>query len=405
MHSRRDILKSAGGAAFGWGAGLFAASRFARAAETATLPFANGERPLVAYPGKRPLMVLTARPPQLETPFAVFNESVITPNDAFFVRYHLADIPLKIDPDTYSIEVKGKVDKPSTLSLQELKTGFDAVELVAVNQCSGNSRGFFEPRVAGGQLGNGAMGNARWKGVPLKAVLDKAGVQKGAVQVVFDGLDGPVVPETPDFVKALDIDHARDGEVMLAYAMNGEDLPWLNGYPVRLVVPGYYGTYWVKHLSQITVTDAPFDGFWMKSAYRIPANSCACTEPGKAPTATVPINRFDVRSFITSVSDGAKLRAEEETPLHGIAFDGGYGIAEVAVSSDGGKSWTAAKLGQDLGKYSFREWSAAVKLPRGEHKLMVKATNKVGQSQPFEPLWNPPGYMRNVIETTRVTAA
>ena len=405
MHSRRDILKSAGGAAFGWGAGLFAASRLARAAETATLPFANGERPLVAYPGKRPLLVLTARPPQLETPFAVFNESVITPNDAFFVRYHLADIPLKIDPDAYSIEVKGKLDKPSTISLQELKTGFDAVELVAVNQCSGNGRGFFEPRVAGGQLGNGAMGNARWKGVPLKAVLDKAGVQKGAAQVAFDGLDGPVVPETPDFVKALDIDHARDGEVMLAYAMNGDDLPWLNGYPVRLVVPGYYGTYWVKHVSQITVTDTPFDGFWIKSAYRIPANSCACTEPGKAPTSTVPINRFNVRSFITSISEGAKLRAEEETPLRGIAFDGGYGIAEVAVSSDGGQSWTAAKLGQDLGKYSFREWNAAVKLPKGEHKLMVKATNKVGQSQPFEPLWNPPGYMRNVIETTRVTAA
>ncbi len=405
MRNRRDVLKSAGGAALGIGAGLITGSRLGFAAETVTLPFANGERPLVKYPGKRPLLEMTARPPQLETPFSVFNESVITPNDAFFVRYHLADIPLKIDPDTYQIEIKGKVDKPVSLSLQELKSGYEPVEIVAVNQCSGNSRGLFEPRVAGGQLANGAMGNARWKGVPLKAVLDKVGVQKGAVQVVFDGLDGPVMDGTPDFLKALDIDHARDGEVMIAYAMNGEDLPWLNGYPVRLIVPGYYGTYWVKHLNLINIVDSVYDGFWMKTAYRIPANACACTEPGKAPTATVPIARFDVRSFITSVTDGGSVTAGQDTALRGIAFDGGYGITEVIISPDGGKSWTAASLGEDLGKYSFREWNASVKLPKGEHKLMVKATNRIGQSQPFEPLWNPAGYMRNVVETTRVVAA
>ena len=108
------------------------------------------------------------------------------------------------------------------------------------------------------------MGNARWRGVPLKAVLDMAGVQQGAKQVTFNGMDGPVSDKTPDFVKALDIDHARDGEVMLAYGMNGEDLPVLNGFPLRLVVPGYYGTYWVKHLNEITVIDNVFDGFWMK---------------------------------------------------------------------------------------------------------------------------------------------
>ena len=127
------------------------------------------------------------------------------------------------------------------------------------NQCSGNSRGFFDPRVAGGQLGNGAMGNARWHGVPLKTVLDMAGVQQGAKQVTFNGMDGPVLDKTPDFVKALDIDHARDGEVMLAYGMNGDDLPVLNGFPLRLVVPGYYGTYWVKHLNEITVGGTCFD--------------------------------------------------------------------------------------------------------------------------------------------------
>lgn len=402
MFDRRQMLKSAGGAALGLSGGLIAGSRLAAfAADTVTLPFANGERPLVTYPGKRPLIGLTARPPQLETPFSVFNEGILTPNDAFFVRYHLADIPLEIDPDTFRLEIKGKVATPLSLSLQDLKTSFEQVDLVAVHQCSGNSRGLIEPRVAGGQLSNGAMGNARWRGVPLKAVLDKAGVQAGAVQVSFGGLDGPIVPETPDFVKTLGIDHARDGEVMLAYAMNGEDLPWLNGYPLRLVVPGYFGTYWVKHLNEITVLDSIYDGFWMKSAYRIPDNDCACTEPGKAPATTIPINRFNVRSFITSVLDGATVEAGE-LALRGIAFDGGYGITEVSVSADGGQSWQATKLSESLGKYSFREWKTAVSLGKGEHKLMVKATNTRGQTQPMQATWNPAGYMRNVVETTRV---
>ena len=373
-------------------------------AETVTLPFENGQRPLVKVPQKRVMIGLTSRPPQLETPFSVFNESVITPNDAFFVRYHLADIPLDIDPDKFTVEIKGKVDKPLKLSLAEIRK-MPSVEIVAVNQCSGNSRGFFDPRVAGGQSGNGAMGNARWKGVPLKAVLDKAGVQQGARQVTFNGLDGPVSDKTPDFVKALDIDHARDGEVMLAYSMNGKDLPVLNGFPLRLVVPGYYGTYWVKHLNEITVIDNVFDGFWMKTAYRIPDNDCACVEPGTAPKATIPINRFRVRSFITSVANGAKVKAKREMVLKGIAFDGGKGIKDVSVSTDGGKTWVKAKLGKDLGKYSFREWRLPVKLTPGAHDLKVRATSNSGEVQPMEASWNPAGYMRNVVETVRVTAA
>ena len=212
-----------------------------------------------------------------------------------------------IDPDKFTLEIKGKGDKPLKLSLKDIRK-MRAVESAAVNQCSGNSRGFFSPRVAGGQLGNGAMGCARWRGVPLKAVLDMAGVQAGSKQVTFNGLDGPVSDKTPDFIKALDIDHARDGEVMLAYGMNGEDLPVLNGFPLRLVVPGYYGTYWVKHLNEITVIDSVYDGFWMKSAYRIPDTPNNSVEPGTAPKATIPINRFTVRSFITSVSDGAGSR-------------------------------------------------------------------------------------------------
>jgi DMSO/TMAO reductase YedYZ molybdopterin-dependent catalytic subunit len=403
MMNRRAALK--GGAALLAGSGMIGGSSLASfAAETVTLPFENGERPLVKYPQKRTMIGLTSRPPQLETPFSVFNENIITPNDAFFVRYHLADVPLDIDPDKFSVDIKGKIDKPMKLSLADIKK-MPAMELIAVNQCSGNSRGFFNPRVAGGQLGNGAMGNARWKGVPLKAVLDKAGVQSGAKQVVFGGMDGPVSDKTPDFAKALEIDHARDGEVLLAYAMNGQDLPVLNGFPLRLIVPGYYGTYWVKHLNEISVVDNVFDGFWMKTAYRIPDTDCGCVEPGTAPKATIPINKFTVRSFITNVADGAKVKAGAETPLKGIAFDGGTGIKMVEVSIDGGKTWTTGTLGKDLGKYSFREWRLPVKLAAGAHELKVRATSNDGKTQPMEALWNPAGYLRNVIETVRVTAA
>ena len=399
MLDRREMMKGAAMTALATGFG----SSKVFATQTVTLPIGNGERPLVKYPQKRPMIGVTSRPPQLETPFSVFNEGLITPNNAFFVRYHLAQIPVDIDPDKFTLEIKGKVDRPLKLSLKDLKK-MPAVELIAVNQCSGNSRGFFDPRVAGGQLGNGAMGNARWRGVPLKTVLDKAGIQQGAKQITLNGMDGPVSDKTPDFVKALDIDHARDGEVMLAYGMNDQDLPVLNGFPLRLVVPGYYGTYWVKHLNEITVIDSVFDGFWMKTAYRIPDTPCGCVDPGTAPKATIPINRFTVRSFITNVTDGARLKAGATT-LKGIAFDGGKGIKEVAVSTDGGKNWTPAKLGKDLGKYSFREWHLPLKLAAGSHEIKVRATNNAGDSQPSEPKWNPAGYLRNVIETVRVTAA
>jgi DMSO/TMAO reductase YedYZ molybdopterin-dependent catalytic subunit len=399
MISRRQFLQSAGlaGVAMMAGRGL--------AEETVTLPFANGARRIVQFPQKRPMILLTHRPPQLETPFAVFNEGVITPNDAFFVRYHLANIPLEIDPEKFRLEVKGLVKTPLSLALGDLRKDFEPVEVVAVNQCSGNSRGFFQPRVGGGQLGNGAMGNARWRGARLKDVLEKAGVQAGAKQVICDGLDKPVNEKTPDFIKALEMDQALDGEILLAYSMNGEDLPVLNGFPLRLVVPGHYGTYWVKHLNLLTVVGETFDGFWMNPAYRIPTTPGACIEPGTTAKTTVPIGRFNVRSFITSVADGAKIPAGRETLIRGIAFDGGSGIREVILSADGGRSWIGAQLGRDLGRYSFREWTAAFTPRRaGGLELKCRAINSLGESQPMEPLWNPSGYMRNVVETVRATA-
>ena len=369
------------------------------------LPFARGERELATYPQKRPLILLTSRPPQLETPFTVFNEGLLTPNDAFFVRYHLSGHPTNVDPATFRLRVRGKVTTPLDLSLDDLKRLAPPVELTAVNQCSGNSRGFFNPRVNGGQLGHGAMGNARWTGLPLRVLLDKAGLAKDARQVAFNGLDHGLLDGTPDFIKALDVDHALDGEVMLAWAMNGADLPMLNGYPLRLVVPGYFGTYWVKHVDDIEVLDSVYTGFWMATAYRVADNPSHSVDPGTAPKKTIPIARYTIRSFITSVADNATIPAARETVVRGIAFDSGHGIREVAFSSDGGQTWRAATLGADSGRYGFREWRIGFTPPgRGSHTLMARAFNRIGETQPLEPLWNPAGYARNVVETVRVEA-
>src|SRR3954462_1812178 len=169
--TRRQFLRAAGFVALGGTVASPAISAFAD--DAITMPFANGQRSLAKFPQKRPLILVTTRPPQLETPFSVFNEGLLTPNDAFFVRYHLANIPTAIDGATFELALGGNVKTPTRFSVADLKSKFDPVEVVAVNQCSGNSRGFFNPRVSGGQLGNGAMGNARWKGVRLRDVLDR----------------------------------------------------------------------------------------------------------------------------------------------------------------------------------------------------------------------------------------
>ncbi|MBV8122566.1 MAG: molybdopterin-dependent oxidoreductase, partial [Paucibacter sp.] len=321
--SRRRLLSD--GAAWVAGAGLGSVAGTACATDSIDMPFANGRRHMIAFPEKRELIVLTTRPPQLETPFEVFNEGLITPNDAFFVRYHNNGLPPPIDSDKHLIKIGGNAcGKPFELSMLELKTQFKPVEVVAVKQCSGNSRGFFSPRTTGGQLGNGAMGNAHWLGVPLKDILARAEISDKARQVTFQGLDFALMGGG-DFVKALDIHHAIDGEVMVAYQMNGAELPFLNGFPVALIVPGYFGTYWIKHLSRIEVIDHEFDGFWMKTGYRVPDNDCACTEPGKNAASTRPISRLNVRSFITSHKDGARIAAGQAQEVRGIAFDGGQG--------------------------------------------------------------------------------
>lgn len=406
--SRRYFLEALGAfstlAAVG-GGGLFLPATRAWAAGGKTDPIL-ASRPIVRYPEKTDLIVLTARPPQLETPMKYFDRA-ITPNDAFFVRYHFVSIPTSVDLRQWRLKVGGHVDHSLELSFDDLQAKFSKVSLTAVCQCSGNSRGRFAPRVFGGQWGDGAMGNAEWAGARLKDILQMAGVRAGAVDVTFNGLDAPAFPSVPDFVKSLAIERVMDDpDVIVAYEMNGQRLPMLNGFPARLVVPGWYSTYWVKNLSEITVLTQKFEKFWMNPAYRIPDTPCGCVEPGTAPKKTVPIHRMTVRSFIASPEDGTRVAIGQPVILKGIAFDGGYGIREVEISDDGGTNWRRANLGPDLGRYSFREWSTTwVPKGPGTYRIMVRAFNRIGESQGYEPLWNPAGYLRNVIEQIEIVAA
>jgi DMSO/TMAO reductase YedYZ molybdopterin-dependent catalytic subunit len=369
----------------------------------AVLEAASDPRQLIRFPEKSEMIFLTDRPPQLETPLHYFRQD-LTPNEAFFVRWHLEGIPTTVDVRTYRLNISGEIQHPLQLSLDDLRSQFEPVSLVAVNQCSGNSRSFFEPRVPGGQWKHGAVGNAKWTGVPLKTILDRAQVKKGAVDVSFNGLDVPPLPTVSDFVKALSIDHARDGEVMVAYAMNDQPLPMLNGFPLRLVVPGWYGTYWVKSLSDITVLPHAFSNFWTDKAYRIPNAPNGTESPDHFATDTIPINRFNVRSIFVRPEPGDTALAAKPNIVEGVAFDSGNGISRVEISTDGGTTWEDARLDPEIGKYSWRRWRISwTPKSRGQYRLMARATNKVGDTQSKEQ-WNRSGFMWNVIQQVDVKA-
>ena len=400
---RRQLLQAG---ALGLGSALLA--RGALAADMIKLPLPGGpdERRLTkAFPQKGTMILQRTRPPLLETPFSVYDKGVFTPVDEFYVRWHWANIPTHMDPRTHTVSISGHVNKQLKFTVFDLMRKFKHVELAAVNQCSGNSRGYFQPRVAGGEWSNGAMGNARWVGVRLKDVLDEAGVKPGAVQVQFEGSERPVIPTAPNLKKSLNVDHARDGEVMIAWEMNGEALPLLNGFPFRLIVPGWYATYWTKMLQHVTVLDHEDTNFWMHPAYTIPDNwPQANMTPGEKDVKFVPINKMVPRSFVTNLTTGAKVPAGRPELVRGIAFGGDTGVKTVELSIDGGKTWMPTQLGKDYGKYSFRQWNAHVKLERGAQTLMVRCTNSDGLQQPMTPNWNPGGFMRNVVESTAVMA-
>jgi DMSO/TMAO reductase YedYZ molybdopterin-dependent catalytic subunit len=413
MISRRRLLEGAGvGAVFaGSGLGLGLGLDMPKAS-AAPLDMPKGlpsgvraEAVLEALPGKKPLIKLTYRPPNYETPIANFR-TAITPNDAFFVRYHLADIPT-VDAKTWRLTVGGEgATGQVQLSLDDLKA-MPATEVVAVCQCSGNRRGLVEPHVVGVEWGYGAMGCARFKGVRLKDVLARVGLKKEAIELVLDGADGPVLDKTPDFVKSIPVAKAiEDG--LVAYEMNGQPLPHFNGFPARIIVPGWTATYWVKHITSIMATTKPFEGFWMKSAYRVPVGRFPLVArfSSQDTDANTPITEMVVNSLITSHDDGSDVRAGAPLAIGGVAWDAGYGIRAVEVSTDAGRTWTAAQLGEDLGRFAFRTFSLPVTpSARGKLAVTARAINKVGQTQTAELIQNPAGYHHNVMHTVTLNVA
>jgi DMSO/TMAO reductase YedYZ molybdopterin-dependent catalytic subunit len=408
MITRRSLLEIAGAGAAVVGSGM---TRWNSAVAAplnlpAALPEgARSEALLDSLPGKKPLIKLSYRPPNYETPLEYFR-SAITPNDAFFVRYHLADIP-EVDVKTWKVTVGGDgANSQAEFNLDDLKK-LPAQEVTAVCQCSGNRRGLFQPHVPGVEWGYGAMGCATWKGARLKDVLDKAGLKKEAVEIVLNGADGPVVDKTPDFVKSIPIDVALAETTLIAYEMNGQPLPHFNGFPARIVIPGWTGTYWIKHITSVTAVTKPFDGFWMKSAYRIPLGKFPVVSRfiSQETAVNTPITEMVVNSLITSHRDGDKVKAGSKVSVAGIAWDGGYGIRGVEISTDGGKNWSDATLGKDMGRFAFRPWTFAMTAKRGQNTVMARAANKIGQTQTTELILNPAGYHHNVVQSITLVAS
>jgi hypothetical protein len=292
--------------------------------------------------------------------------------------------------------------------MEQLKTEFEPVDVVAVCQCSGNRRGLSDPHVPGVEWGYGAMGNARWTGVRLKDILDRAGLSKETIEIAFDGADRPALDVTPDFIKSIPAWKALDENTLIAYAMNGEPLPHHNGYPARLIVPGWTATYWMKQVVSIQALRKPLANFWMASAYRIPKGKFAFADRflSQENDTTTPITEIVVNSVITSHADGQRVARGAPLSLKGLAWDSGAGIRRVEVSRDGGRTWNMAELGDDLGRFSFRTWQFSLNVQEpGPLVLMARATNRQGSTQVSELIFNNPGYHNNVIQAVTLNVA
>ena len=308
----------------------------------------------------------------------------------------------------WSLTIGGEAaEREVTFRLADLAKSFDQHEVTAVCQCSGNRRGLSQPHVAGVEWGFGAMGTAVWRGPRLKDVLDKAGVKPDAVEVWLNGADSPVLPTTPPFHKSLPTARAMADDVIIATSMNGKPLPHLNGFPARLVVPGWTATYWMKHIQAIQISPKPLDSFWIKTAYRVPAGMFPVDHPFPSQdTATSwPITEIVVNSLVADPVGGSH-RSAAGFSIEGVAWDRGHGIKQVEVSLDGGESWKRAALGKDLGRFAFRSFRYDTgKIAPGTYMVSSRATSNAGETQAGTLKFNPAGYHNNVPQMIPVTVA
>lgn len=346
--------------------------------------------------GRRHLIAVSAEPYNAETPMAALAEA-LTPTERFYVRNHFP-VPA-VDPASWRLTVEGAVERRLELSLDEVRA-LPERTVAATLECAGNGRVRMEPPPEGTRWRFGAAGTARFTGAPLAAVLERAGVEPGAAVAVLTGADsGEVAPGRAEpFARALSLADARDPDVVLAWAMNGEPLSADHGQPLRAVVPGRYAVDSVKWLTAIRLQSEPFRGFYQEEHYRYRGE--AGTPEGAA------VGRLRVRAVIARPAGGEVLGAGGTVEIAGGAWSGGGAVTAVEVSTDGGASWAAAELGQALSPYAATPWRFDWRpAAAGSYELIARATDEAGATQPLTPRWNRLGYGNNEAHRVRVTVA
>jgi sulfite oxidase len=385
MNSRRTFLKQLSAAALAAGA----------APSTSTWAFPQDRS--VDVPGEDGMVLRSFRFVDLESPVEYFN-TWLTPVPHFFVRNHMHE-PSELDPQDWRLSIGGEVDKPLTLSLADLAK-FDTHSVVNTLECAGNGRCLHRPQVPGVQWGKGAVGTARFSGPRLWEVLQRAGVKVTGKHVMFRGLD-EVPGKVPPFIRSIPIVKALDSDTLIATHMNGSPLTKHHGFPARALVPGWIGAASCKWLTEIKVLEAEFVGNFMSPGYRLPNQP---VKPGDTvkPEDTHAVTALTVKSVIAGPSDGASLRAGK-VAVHGAAWAGEADIAKVEISTDGGTTWSPAKLGHDHSHYAWRLWSYDWKPAKGgDYSILSRATDTQGRTQPDTAIWNPSGYLYNAIDQVKI---
>ena len=406
---RRGFLRGAGLAALG--AALGTTMPFHRNFPSGIMPAAFAQDTgMSLMPEKEGLTVLGDRPLNIEAPAHLLDDDV-TPYSRLFIRSNglIPQTALDKNADGWTLTVDGEVDNALSLSLDELKSGFENVTVQLVLECAGNGRAFFEPGTSGNQFSLGAVGCPEWTGVRLKDVLEKAGVKSTAVYTGHYGNDVDVSGDTAKTVisRGVPIEKAMEPENLIAWAMNGEDLPALHGFPLRLVIPGYVGSASQKFLTRVWVRDQVHDGPKMGgTSYRVPAYPVA-------PGAEVPDEDMEimtvmpVKSLTTAPATGAEVPAGQPAEVRGHAWSGNGDVQAMHVSIDFGQSWQEAQLDAPPNKYAWQRWRAKVTPPeKGYYEVWARATDMNGAVQPpVTPGWNPGGYGNNMIHRIALFAA
>ena len=404
---RRGFLKGAGLTAIA--AAVGAPIPFHRNFPAGLIPSALAETTeAFILEGKDGLLVLNDRPINAETPAHLLDDDV-TPNSRHFVRNNglLPPMAEQMDASGWTLTVDGEVDKPLNLTLDDLQRDFKPVKLKLQLECGGNGRSSFNPPATGNQWTVGAIGNAEWTGVRYRDLLKAAGVKKSAVYTGHYGMDLHLSrnPEKVPISRGVPISKAMEEHSIIAYEMNGEPIPKYNGFPVRIVCPGWPASTSQKWLNRIWIRDVVHDGPKMTgTSYRVPRYPVA---PGqKVPDEDfVIIESMPVKSLITSPAADTALTSRKLS-VRGHAWAGDRNIKAVDISLDFGKTWIKTKLNRPPNKYSWQTWTASVEFPQaGYYEIWSRATDEKGEMQPFAVSWNPKGYLSNVMHRVHVTVS